>query len=179
MHISQGIKGYKFDMYQAISDLMVGKKPKHNLISKFSSYDALCHYAQRADDAALSGMLTVGVSTVKYLKLVTTSVCVPGVCCLGVYACMFLCTRTCMFLCTHTYTCMFLCVFVLVCLCMCVNICVCMVQVCECYKYSLPHYLKKISRMSCSDTRIAGEDNQVGGGVGRKRWLALHLDVHV
>eukprot|EP00731_Ephydatia_muelleri_P002243 Em0001g2243a len=54
-----GIQGYEFDTYQAIYDLMVGKKPKHNFISKFSTYDDLCYYAQRADDPALSGKLTV------------------------------------------------------------------------------------------------------------------------
>eukprot|EP00731_Ephydatia_muelleri_P038860 Em0948g2a len=53
---------YKFGFAGAIYDLMVGKKPKHNFISKFSTYDDLCYYAQRADDPALSGKLTMWCS---------------------------------------------------------------------------------------------------------------------
>ena len=79
--------------------------PKHNLISKFSSYDALCHHAQWADYAALSGMLTIGVSSVKYLKLVTV--------CLGVCACVHVC-------------------FVCLCLGVCACVHVCLVCVCAC-----------------------------------------------
>ena len=125
IHISLGIKGYKFDMYQAITDLMVGKKPKHNLISKFSSYDALCHYAQQADDAALSGMLTVGVSTVKYLQTSDNQcVCVPGACVPGV--CAWVCMHVYMYVFVYTsmyvFVCVCTCVYMYVCAwCRCVN----------------------------------------------------------
>ena len=77
---------------------MVGKKPKHNFISKFSTYDDLCYYAQRADDPALSGKLTVNLlPSTTTLHVVTKGVlCVyVCVCCVCLYVCVCVCVRMC------------------------------------------------------------------------------------